>query len=120
MRVTPSLLLPLLLFLTLPSALAQSPQTNYTIHVDFFAVACSLEINQVSLYGQLQQLLAVSSSPYGGEIAITFRAPSSTQSITAVAFGQATLGSYYSWSVSGSGTINVGMGGDYWITLRLS
>jgi hypothetical protein len=121
MRSTASLLVPLLLLIILPSAIAQSPQISYTIHVDFFAVACSLEISQVSLYGQSHQLLGASSSPYGGEIAIAFSAPpSSIQSITAVAFGQATFGSYSSWTVSGSGTINVGPGGDYWITVPLS
>jgi len=121
MKAAVGLLFPLLLFLLFPTAIAQTARITYTIHIDFFAVACSLEINQVALYDQLHQLLGTGSSPYGGEIAIAFLAPpASIQSITAVAFGQATLGTYYSWIVSGSGTINVGTGGDYWITLRLS
>ena len=121
MRPTIVLLFPLLMSLLVPLAVAQSVQATYTIHVDFFMIACSLDIQQVSLYDQSGRQLAVSSSPYGGEIAITFRVPStSVQSVTAIAFGQATLGSYYSWTVSGSHTIVVGSSGDYWITVGLS
>ena len=105
----------------IPLTAAQSVQTTYTIHVDFYMIACSLDIQQVSLYDQSGRQLAVSSSPVGGEIAITFRTPStSIQSVTATAFGEAILGSYYSWTVSGNRTIIVGSGGDYWITVRLS
>ena len=122
MRLTLALLFPLLICLSLPFAVAQNAQTTYTIHVDFYAFSCSLDINQVSLYDQSGQLLGRTSSPYGGEIAIIFTTPSSssTQSVTATAFGLATLGSYYSWTVSGTNTINLGSGGDYWITIRLS
>lgn len=121
MRLRITLLLPLLLSPLIPLVVAQSAQTTYTIHVDFYMISCSLDIQRVSLYDQSGQQLAVSSSPYGGEIAITFRAPSaSIQSVTAIAFGQATLGSYYSWTVSGSRTVVVGSGGDYWIMVGLS
>ena len=121
MKPSATMLLPVLFFLLLPSAFAQSPQTNYTVHVDFVAVACSLDISQISLYDQSGQLLAATSSPYGVEIAITLQAhASSIQSIMAVAFGQATLSPYSSWSVSGTRTIAVGPGGDYWITIRLA
>ena len=121
MRLRIALLLPLLLSPLIPLAVAQSAQTTYTIHVDFYMIACSLDIKQVSLYDQSGRQLAVSSSPYGGEIAITFRASSTTiQSVTAIAFGQATLGSYQSWTVSGSRTVVVGSGGDYWMTVELT
>jgi hypothetical protein len=121
MRSTLAVLFPLLICLLLPATVAQNVQITYTVHVDFYAFACSLDIKQVSLYDQSGRLLGVASSPYGGEIAITFTTTSSSiQSVTAAAFGQATLGSYYSWAVSGTRTINLGSGGDYWITVRLS
>jgi len=121
MKPTLSVLFPLLICLLIPPTLAQNIQTTYTVHVDFYAYACSLDIKQISLYDQSGRLLGVSSSPYGGEIAITFSTPSSSiQSVTAAAFGLATLGSYYSWNVSGIRTINLGSSGDYWITVRMS
>jgi hypothetical protein len=121
MRPTLTLLFPILICLLLPSTLAQNVETTYTVHVDFYAFSCSLDIKQVSLYDQSGRLLAVGSSPYGGEIAITFTTPSTTVlSVTASAFGLATLGSYYSWAVSGTRMISLGSGGDYWITVRMS
>jgi hypothetical protein len=121
MRPTLALLFPLLIFLLLPSALAQNVQATYTVHVDFYSYACSLDIKQISLYDQSSRLLGVASSPYGGEIAITFTSPSLLiQSVTVAAFGQATLGTYYSRAVSGTSTINLGPSGDYWTIIRLS
>jgi len=121
MKPTLAVLLPVLFCLLIPSTFAQTVQTSYTVHVDFYAYACSIDIKQISLYDQSGRLLGATSSPYGGEIAITFATPStSSLSVTAAAFGQATLGSYYSWAVSGTSTINLGPGGDYWVTVRLS
>jgi hypothetical protein len=120
MKFSATPILPVLILLLLPPVLAQTPQVTYTVHVDFFAIACSISIQQVSLYDQSGHLLATASSPYGVEIAITFRTPSTIQSITATAFGLATLGTYYSATVSGTRTIVAGPGGDYWVAVRLS
>ncbi|HUK50818.1 MAG TPA: hypothetical protein VLV18_07260 [Terriglobales bacterium] len=116
----PTILLPFLILLILPTVLAQTPEVTYTVHIDFFAIACSISIRQVTLYDQSGNSLATTSSPYGVEVAITFRTPTAIQSITAAAFGQTTLGSYYSASVSGTQTVSAGPGGDYWIAIRLS
>jgi hypothetical protein len=121
MRPTLALLFPILICLLIPSTLAQSAVVTYTVHVDFYAFACSLDIKQVSLYDQSGHLLGVGSSPYGAEIAITFTTTStSTLSVTASAFGLATLGTYSSWAVSGTRTINLASSGDYWITVKMS
>jgi len=103
-----------------PPLLAQGAIVVYTIHIDFFDYACSLDITQVSLYDPSGQLVAVASSPYGGEIAVSIRTPTPILALTATAYGQATWGSYYSWEVSGSRTVSLGSGGDYWITIRMS
>ena len=103
-----------------PSILAQRATSDYTIHIDFFDYACSLDITQVSLYDPSGQLVAVASSPYGGEIAVSVRTSTPIFALTATAYGQATWASYYSWPVSGSRTISLGSSGDYWITIRMS
>jgi hypothetical protein len=113
----------LMIFATLsltPPILAQGAIVAYTIHIDFFDYACSLDIAQVSLYDTSGRLVAVASSPYGGEIAVSVRASTPILALTATAYGQATWGSYYSWQVSGSRTISLGSSGDYWITIRMS
>jgi len=120
---TRSLAAMLAMFATLsltPPILAQGATVAYTIHIDFFDYACSLDITQVSLYDPSGQLVAVASSPYGGEIAVSVRASTPILALTATAYGQATWGSYYSWQVSGSHTINLGSSGDYWITIQMS
>ena len=103
-----------------PPILAQGVIANYTIHIDFFDYACSLDITQVSLYDSSGQLVAVASSPYGGEIAVSVNTATPILALTATAYGQATWSSYYSWEVSGSRTISLGSSGDYWITIRMS
>ncbi len=102
------------------TVIAQSVTIEYTIHVDFFAYSCSLDITKVSLYDPSGDLLGVATSPYGGEVAISIRTPIPVSSLTATAYGQATWGSYYTWLVSGSGTVNLGSNGDYWITIRMN
>jgi hypothetical protein len=102
------------------AVVAQGASVGYTIHVDFFTYACSLDITQVSLYDLSGRLVAVASSPYGGEIAVSIRTSTPISTLTATAYGLATWGSYYSWSVSGSRTITLGSNGDYWITIRMS
>jgi len=103
-----------------PPILAQGVIADYTIHIYFFDYACSLDITQVSLYDPAGQLVAVASSPYGGEIAVSVRTSTPILALTAIAYGQATWASYYSWQVSGSRTISLGSSGDYWITIRMS
>jgi len=103
-----------------PPVLAQGVMSDYTIHIDFFDYACSLDITQVSLYDPGGQLVAVASSPYGGEIAVSVRTSTPILALTVTAYGQATWASYYSWQVTGSRTISLGSSGDYWITIRMS
>ena len=99
---------------------AQEVTMGYTIHVDFFAYSCSLDITNVSLYDPSGHLLGVASSPYGGEVAISIRTQAPLSTLTAMAYGQATYGSYYTWLVSGNGTVNLGSTGDYWVTIRMN
>ncbi len=102
------------------TVIAQGVTIGYTIHVDFFAYSCSLEITKVSLFDPLGDLLGVATSPYGGEVTISIRTQTPISTLTATAYGQATWGSYYSWLVSGSGTVNLGSTGDYWVTIRMN
>ena len=92
----------------------------YTVHIDFFSYSCSLAGVQVSLYDQAGSFVAATSSPLGTEVAVSFRTSSPPSSLTARADGLASIGSYYSWSVSGIGKINVGTTGDYWISIRMA
>ncbi len=102
------------------TVIAQSVTIEYTIHVDFFAYSCSLDITKVSLYDSSGNLLGVATSPYGGEVAISFRTPTPVSTLTASAYGQATWGAYYSWQVSGTSTLSLGSTGDYWVTVRMN
>jgi len=102
------------------SVSAQSVIFNYTIHVDFFAYSCSLDIIQVSLYDSAGRLVSEASSPSGGEIAIALRMPTPLAGVTATASGLATWSSYYTWPVSGSGSVTLGSPGDYWVTIRMN
>lgn len=113
--------LTMLMAFTIPYAFAQ-PGTvfAYTIHVDFFAPACSLSIAQVSLYGSSGALVGAGSSPYGGEIEISVRTATPVTTLTATASGLATWSSYYTWPVTGTRSITLGTTGDYWITIPLS
>jgi hypothetical protein len=102
------------------TVIAQGVTIWYTIHIDFFAYSCSLDITKVSLYDLSGHLLGVATSPYGAEIAFSIRTQTPVTTLTATAYGQATWSSYYSWQVIGSGTINLGSTGDYWITIRMN
>jgi len=97
----------------------QSVIFNYTVHVDFFAYSCSLNITQISLYDSSGRLVGAASSPSGAEIAITLRTSTPVTALTAIASGLATW-SYYTWPVSGSGSITLGNTGDYWVTIRMN
>jgi hypothetical protein len=104
----------------LPSVFAQQGVVfNYTIHVDFFAYACTLSVAQVSLFDSSGSLVGAASSPGAGEVEILLRTSVPMSTLTATAYGLATYGSYSSWSVNGSGSITLGSIGDYWITIRM-
>jgi len=96
------------------------PSIVYTVYVDFVAYSCSLSAVQVSLYDQSGHSVASASSPFGGEVALSFRTSSPTDSLVARADGSAGYGSYYSWGVSGIGKVRVDGGGYYWMTVRMA
>ena len=93
---------------------------NYTIHVDFLAYSCSLNVNQISLFGSSGNLVGEGTSPYGGEVEISVITPSPITTLTATASGLATLGSYYTWPVDGTRSIPLGNTGDYWVTITMN
>lgn len=99
--------------------MAQGFTVGYTIHINFYSYSCSLDSVQVSLYDQTGRLVGAGSSPNGGEVAVSFRTSTPIYSLNARAVGHASLGSYYSWFVSGSRMINVETGGDYWISVGM-
>jgi len=99
--------------------LAQGPRVEYTVYIDFYSYSCGLDSVRVSLYDQAGRLVGAASSPYGGEVAISFRTSTPTYSLTARASGHASIGSYYSWFVNGSSVISVGTGGYYWISVGM-
>lgn len=109
----------LVLLSSFAPVMAQVFILGYTIHVDFYSYSCSLDTVQVSLFDQTGQLVGEASSPYGSEVAISFRTSTPTYSLTAIAFGHASTGSYYSRPVSGSRMISVATGGDYWILVLM-
>jgi len=99
--------------------MAQETAAVYTVHINFFSYSCGLDSVEVSLYDQTGRAVGVTSSPDGGEVVISFRTLTSINSLTARAIGHASLGSYYSWFVSGSSTLTVGAAGDYWISVAM-
>ncbi len=103
----------------LAPVMAQVFNLGYTIHVDFYSYSCSLDTVQVSIFDQAGHLVGEASSPYGSEVAISFRTSAPTYSLTAIAFGRASTGSYFSRPVSGSRMISVATGGDYWILVLM-
>jgi len=99
--------------------LAQGSGMEYTVYIDFYSYSCSLDSVRVSLYDQAGRIVGTATSPYGGEVAISFRMSTPTYSLTARASGHASIGSYYSWFVNGSSVISVGTGGYYWISVGM-
>lgn len=100
--------------------MAQGAPMAYNVHVDFFYPSCSLSNLRVMLNDQTGRVVASTVIPDVFEVTLTYRTPTPANSLTATAFGQASIGSYKTWSVSGSSTISVGSGGDYWITIKMS
>jgi hypothetical protein len=91
----------------------------YNVHVDLFSPSCSLSNVRITLNDQTGRVVASTVIPDSFEVTLTYRTATPANALTATAFGQASVGSYKTWSVSGSSTITVGNGGDYWITIQL-
>jgi len=98
-------------------SMAQSAVT-YNIHVDFFYASCSLSNVLITLHDQTGRVVAETQIPDAYEVTLTYTA-APTSSLTVTVFAQATIGSYYAGSVSGTRTIAVGNGGDYWALVQL-
>jgi len=100
--------------------MAQQAPLAYNVHIDFYYSSCSISNLRVTLNDQSGRMVASTVIPTVFEVTLTYRTVALTNSLTATASGQANIGSYKSWSVSGSSTIAVGYGGDYWVTIRMS
>ena len=98
--------------------IAQESPVTYNVHVGFFYPYCSLSNLQITLGDQTGRIVATTQIPDAFEITLTYAAPTPTSSLTVTVVAQAS-GSYYAGSVSGSRTIAVGSGGDYWTTVQL-
>lgn len=109
----------LLMLSCVAPVMSQGSTAVYTIHINFFSYSCGLDDVQVSLYDQTGRPIGTTTSPDGGEVVISFRTSMAINSLTARAVGHATLGSYYSWFVSGSRMLTVETGGDYWISVAM-
>lgn len=92
----------------------------YNIHINFLYPSCSLSNLHITLTDQTGRMVAATTAPDVFEITLTYATTTSTNSLTAIAFGQASFGSYSSWFVSGSSKVTVGNGGDYWTTIKMS
>jgi hypothetical protein len=92
----------------------------YNIHINFFYPSCSLSNLRVTLTDQTGRVIAATTAPDVFEITLTYTTTIPTNSLTAIAFGQASFGTYSSRFVSGSSRVAVGYGGDYWTTIRMS
>lgn len=104
-------------------AMALQPTVGYTVYLDFYSCwPCSLDSVGVSLYDQAGRLVASATSPYGAEVAVSFRTSDPIYSLTASAHARASLGSCgscYTWFVRGTSTKNVGTSGYYWISVLM-
>jgi hypothetical protein len=99
--------------------IAQQTTVTYSVHVDFLYASCSLSSLRITLNDQTGRVVATSQIPDAFEVTLTYSTATPTNSLTVSAFAQATIGSFYSGAVSGSRTITVGRGGDYWILVQL-
>ena len=98
---------------------AQQSTVTYNVHVNFFYASCSLSDLRVTLNDQTGRVVAATEIPDAYEVTLTYTTTTPTNFLTVHAFAQATIGSYYSVAVSGSRTITVGNGGDYWTLVQL-
>ena len=101
-------------------SIAQKSPLVYNVHINFYYASCSLSNLQVMLNDQTGRMVASTIIPTAFVVTLTYVAISPTSSLTATALGLASIASYRSWPVSGSSTIPVGAGGDYWVTIRMS
>jgi hypothetical protein len=101
-------------------SMAQGSSVTYNVHIDFFYPYCSLSNLLITLHDQTGRVVAATQIPDAFEVTLTYTTASPTSSITVTVFAQASIGSYDASSVSGTRTIPVGNGGDYWTTIQLS
>jgi hypothetical protein len=100
-------------------SIAQESLVTYNVHVDFFYAYCSLSNLVITLGDQSGRVVASTQIPDAYEVTLTYSTVTATSSLTVTVFAQASIGSFYAGSVSGSRTIPVGNGGDYWTTVQL-
>lgn len=100
-------------------SIAQEHTVTYNVHVDFFYPYCSLSNLLITLGDQTGRVVAVRQIPDAFEVTLTYSATTPTSSLTVTVLAQANIGSYYAGSVTGSRTIVVGNGGDYWTVVHL-
>ena len=105
---------------SITASFAQKSPLVYNVHINFYYVSCSLSNLQVMLNDQSGRMVASTIIPTAFVVTLTYVAVSPTSSLTATALALASIASYKSWTVSGSSTIPVGAGGDYWVTIRMS
>lgn len=100
-------------------SIAQESAVTYNVHVDFFYAYCSLSNVLITLHDQTGRVVAETQIPDAFEVTLTYTTATPTSSLTVIVLAQASIGSYYTDSLSGSRTIAVGNGGDYWTTVQL-
>jgi len=106
---------------------AQGVTTGFTVYVTFFYPLHSLYNLQVTVRDQTGRTVAKAISPDGSMVMIPIRTETPIYSLTASAGGYAGepltywLANPSFWRVGGTSTIPVQtVGGDYWMTIRLS
>ena len=109
----------LVIGLSITPIIAQESPVTYNVHVGFFYAYCSLSNLQITLGDQTGRIVAATQIPDAFEVTLTYAAPTPTSSLTVTVVAQASIGSYYAGSVSGSRTIAVGSGGNYWTVVQL-
>lgn len=103
-------------------AMAQRPMFKYTVFINF---ACYFSVDSVtiSLHDQHNRVVATVTSPFGGQIEVSFMTPMPVTALTATATGRVSIGSawdQYAKYVNGNTTIFVGTDQlYYWITILM-
>ena len=101
-------------------AMAREPKFVYTVFVNFSSYA-GVDSISVSLHDQTGRIVATTTSPFGGDVAITFMTPTQVSTLTATAYGRVSFGSYYDqYARTVTGTTTIVVGSDllyYWITV---
>jgi hypothetical protein len=103
-------------------AIAQHPMLKYNVFLDFTSYF-GVDSVTVSLHDQSGRVVATATSPFGGEIEVSFMTPTPVSALTASATGRVSIGSswdQYARIVSGTTTIVVGTDElYYWITVLM-